>query len=108
MARASSQPSPDAILALQLADVAYVQAQRALERAKDQREAVRARYRRRFPDGEWVEVDGIRIRRKVNKGGRTFSLTKYETAHGEITPEMEACTGRAQSSETWTIEDVVA
>lgn len=85
------------------AEAAVKAAERALETAKTRRAQLRKRHKAHFPLGEFVEVDGRRIRRRRKKGGRTFSLTKYEAKHA-ITPEMGAFMGRAKPAEVWDIE----
>lgn len=96
------------LVALQLADVAVSRADRHLEAAKEDREQVRARIRRRLPDNVVVEIPGTGrgIRRRMNRGGRSFSLEAYERAHGELTPEMAAIVKRNKGSEAWKIEDL--
>lgn len=96
------------LVALQLADSAVDRAKRHHEAAQADREALRARLRRRLPKGELVEIPGTGqgIRRRVNQGGRTFSLTAYERAYGAVTPEMASIVGKARDSEAWSIEDV--
>jgi hypothetical protein len=96
------------IALLEFTDRSHARAKRALETSEAEREQVRARLRRRLAAGEWVEVPeaGKRILRNVNKGGRTFSLTAYERAHGPLTPEMTSIVSRAKGAEVWTIEDL--
>jgi hypothetical protein len=100
----------DTIALLQLHDLNVKTAERAVELAKERREQVRARLRRRLPDGQFVDVAdaGVRIRRKLNKGGRNFSLEAYERAHGSLTPEIAAIVRRGKGAEMWTIEDLDA
>jgi hypothetical protein len=96
------------LVALQLANGAVDRAKRHLEAAESDREKVRTRLRRRLPAGELVEIPGSGqgIKRKVNPGGRTFSLTAYERAYGAPSPEMAAIIGKARDSEAWSIEDI--
>lgn len=100
----------DTIELLRLHDHNVKTAERAAELAKERREQVRARLRRRLPSGQFVDVAdaGVRIKRQQNQGGRTFSLTAYERAHGSLTPEITAIVRRGKGAETWTIEDLDA
>jgi hypothetical protein len=96
------------LIALQLADGAVDRAKRHHEAAQADRETLRARLRRKLPKGELVKVPGTGqgIRRRLNAGGRTFSLTAYERAYGEVTPEMDSIIKTAKGSEAWSIEDI--
>ena len=96
------------LVALRIADAAVARADRHLEAAKTDREEVRARLRRRLPEGALIEVTGTGqgITRRVNQGARTFSLVAYERAHGKLTPEMSKIVKRSKGAEVWAIEDL--
>lgn len=105
--RSPQPPSEDLVLALLVVDAGVARAQRTLDAAKADRDRVRARAKRFFPDDQYVELAGLgkRIRRKTKSTGRTFSLTRYEAKH-PITPEMEAFIGKGSSYDDWRIEDL--
>lgn len=88
------------------ADVEVARAKRALEDAKDHREAEFARVRHLLGTGEQVTVGSIEIKRTVKTTGRTFRLAEYLKKHGKPSPEMKPFIGAPTSYERWTIKDI--
>jgi hypothetical protein len=70
------------------AEVAYHEAKVELERRKEERAEVRARYADRLPLGDWVTVAGYKFKRISKSTGKRFSLSGYLGKH-KLTREMK-------------------
>lgn len=84
---APAKPAPTKSLtaamarALLAAEEEVADLKRRLESAEDARALLRARYRDRAPDGELIEVGGIRVKRTRKTSGRSFRITEYLKSH---------------------------
>jgi hypothetical protein len=76
----------DEVLELVTAEAAVSRAKAELERCTDVRSEIRDRVVSRFPLGVWVEVFGVRIRRRAGATGDKFSLSKMRAA-GKTLPK---------------------
>lgn len=71
------------------AEAKYSEAKAAMETAKEERDAVRAKHKDRAPLGEWIIVKGVaQIRRRTKGTGERFSLSKYRAAGHKLTKAM--------------------
>ena len=103
------RPDPALLLGLDEMAVALADAEDALaaavsNEARQRRDAARDDLRPHLPDGQTVQIGGIRLRRSVNDSER-FSLAKARSAGHELPSWAEAFTSRTSSERWWVRRD---
>jgi len=79
---------PQQAIKLARAQLAYIDAKRATDRARKERDRLPDQYRDRLPADEWLTVAGYRLRRSMRSTGQRFSLLAYLERH-RLTKAME-------------------
>jgi phytoene/squalene synthetase len=94
---------PSQAKAIAEAEKAVSEASTALEAAKRERDEVRDRYRDQLPLGEVVEVAGLRLKRREQRGRQYFDLSGFEEKH-PLTKAMLRFVKRGRSFEVWDVK----
>lgn len=92
---------------IRAAEAKVAKAKRALERATEEREQVRARYRGRFPANRPIEAGGCLIKRIVSSTGQRFRLSAY-LEHHKLSAAMRPFVTEPGSRERWDIKELEA
>lgn len=84
------------------AEAAYASAKRAFEEAKEEREAVRDRYRDRVPLGAVVAAGGLEVKRREQSSGPSFRIAAFLKDHS-LTRKMRPFYSDGTPYEVWDV-----
>jgi hypothetical protein len=106
--RRSSQPAVKRLSAPQVSEIRAAEtkvtaAKRRLEKATEERELIRGRYRNRLPENKPIEAGGCLIKRIVKSTGQRFRLSQYLQQH-QLTAKMQPFVTKPGTSEQWDIK----